>query len=189
MKVTEIKYMKRVNLGNYEHEELSVTGSPSEGESFEVTYAQIKGAVLSALSGEETPKVVKVEAPKVEEKKVEAPKEVEAPKVEEKKVEAPKPAKKVKAVVADEVKKEPTVTLFDSANQLHKKRLAAIFHEFYPGWKDERLIECQAATKKLHDFPFVDLGSDPNDPQVIVHPGFLQQIENLLGPIDTDAEL
>jgi hypothetical protein len=51
MNITSIKYLRRKNLGNYEHEEITVDSILSEGESPEVAFVKLKQFVEEALSG------------------------------------------------------------------------------------------------------------------------------------------
>lgn len=45
MKLTEVKYTKRFNLGNYEHEEITVAAAPEMGETVEQVLMLIKEKV------------------------------------------------------------------------------------------------------------------------------------------------
>lgn len=51
MKITSIKVMKRKNLGNYEHEEITVEAILAEGESAEVEILKLQTLVDDALNG------------------------------------------------------------------------------------------------------------------------------------------
>lgn len=52
MQINEVKYTRRVNLGNYEHEELSVSVVPNEGDEKIVGISKhLKEKVLAALNG------------------------------------------------------------------------------------------------------------------------------------------
>jgi hypothetical protein len=70
MNITTIKYLKRKNLGNFEHEEISVEAVLTEGEDSAAALHQLKEFVASALNGEVVaPSKITVEAPKEETKK------------------------------------------------------------------------------------------------------------------------
>lgn len=51
MKITTVKYMKRKNLGNYEHEEISVEAILSDDESASAAFTGLKTFVTHALEG------------------------------------------------------------------------------------------------------------------------------------------
>lgn len=51
MRITSIKLMKRKNLGNYEHEEVSVEAVIGEGETVEKAFVDLSNFVDSALNG------------------------------------------------------------------------------------------------------------------------------------------
>lgn len=76
MKITTVKYMKRKNLGNYEHEECQVEGMIEEGESPEGCILRLKTFVEQALEGTlgASPAInQKVEAPVVAKEEKPAP--------------------------------------------------------------------------------------------------------------------
>ena len=100
MQVVEVTFMRRRNLGNYEHAESSATVALTEGESSEEAIRVAQKTVAMAL----TPKVVAtpVEAPV---KKVEAEIVVEEPEVKA----APKKATK-KKVAKKATTKKPAPT-------------------------------------------------------------------------------
>lgn len=52
MKVTEIKYARRYNVGNYEHEEYSVLAILDEGDSMENAVSKLKQEVAAAHAGQ-----------------------------------------------------------------------------------------------------------------------------------------
>ncbi len=57
MKATEISYAKRVNLGNYEHEEIKITAVLDEGDDAVEGLAELKGMVASAVDTEGLPAI------------------------------------------------------------------------------------------------------------------------------------
>ena len=57
MRVTEAKYTRRYNTGNYEHEEFSLTAVVSEDENHVEVLAQLKSDIQNAYAGEAGPSV------------------------------------------------------------------------------------------------------------------------------------
>lgn len=52
VRVTEAKYTRRINLGNYEHEELSLTAIVEDGDTAVGVLAQLKADIVTASGGE-----------------------------------------------------------------------------------------------------------------------------------------
>lgn len=92
MFVTEIKIMKRKNLGNYEHKEATISVALKEGDSVEESVGVAENLVESILNGERPA----VKAPKTSEKTADVPppipqdagKEAEKPKAKTSKAKA-----------------------------------------------------------------------------------------------------
>ena len=84
MFVTEIKIMKRKNLGNYEHKEATISVALKEGDSVEESVGVAENLVESILNGERPA----VKAPKTSEKTADAGKEAEKPKAKTSKAKA-----------------------------------------------------------------------------------------------------
>lgn len=55
MKINEVKYMKRANLGNYEHEEITIGAAVEEGETVGEVLTLLKSKVEAALAGKLEP--------------------------------------------------------------------------------------------------------------------------------------
>lgn len=157
MEIRELDYMRRVNLGNYEHEELTAKAVLAEGECHRTATKELKKAVLVAL-GLEKEEVVKADK-KVEEKpakkkttKKAAPAKKAAPKKEEpKKVPAKKAAPKKSANIK-----------YDREIDEHKEELGSLFDEFVGDWKAEKatLKVCAGISREVVDMDFMD--SDGN---------------------------
>lgn len=121
MKNNQISYMRRKNLGNYEHEEVMISVAAEDGEDRGKVLNTIKNEVLSALGLDNQ---VSQEPAAVEEV-VEEPAAEEAPEKKPKK----KPAKKGKK------EKEPKTVAYDRTVQAHKDELADLLNTHYPDWK------------------------------------------------------
>jgi hypothetical protein len=108
MHITEIKIMKRRNLGNYEHKEVTMTASLEEGEQVNNSVSFLEALISQALIGD----IKQVAAKVVEPVKVEETPAIveEAPKKKAPRKKAPK--KSIPAVIVEEPKEElppPTI--------------------------------------------------------------------------------
>jgi outer membrane biosynthesis protein TonB len=165
-----IRYLRRKNLGNYEHEELEVSAAV-DGKDADALMVEMKTFVCGHL-GLETPvvgKSEKVEAPKKEnatkgETKVTKPKpQEEAPKEEAPKEEAPKKEETPKEE-PKKTKKETTTkvrpsknTVYDRAHDPHKALVGKFLDEEYSGWrKNDLLKKASEASKALNGKDFQD---------------------------------
>ena len=155
-----MRYLRRKNLGNYEHEELEVSAEISEGQSPSEAFKELKQFVEECL-GLSAPKEQmelplkvekeKVKTPKKEEVKVseEKPKEVEAPKEEEKK-KAPKETKQ-------KIKVTAKATTYDRTLDTHKALLGQFLDKEFSGWrKPEELKKAGQASRELNGKDFQD---------------------------------
>jgi outer membrane biosynthesis protein TonB len=171
-----IKYLRRKNLGNYEHEELEVSASV-EGSDPQEVMDTLKAFVLSNLGLETSEKVeapkkeiakkeeVKVtkEKPQAKEEEVkeevkeEEAKEEEVVKEEPKKEEA-KEEKKPKAKKETTVKVKATkLTAYDREHDPHKALLSKFLDEEFKGWrKPDELKKAGAASRALNGTDFQD---------------------------------
>lgn len=170
--VSEITLTKRINMGNYEHEEIQVTYIPSEGESVEDSAEEIRRVVEVVLNQESKPVAearAKVSDTKTETKikdkaplKTKAstpaisPKEIakaskaaeadlieDAEEVEEEvEVETPVEAPAKKAPVKRVKVKEVTYSREDSN---HKKLVADFLTSALPDWKTKRIAKVTQA--------------------------------------------
>lgn len=68
MQVTEIKLMKRKNLGNYEHKEVEIRVALSEGEDSEKAFELAEAAVTRGLEGKKKAQIKTSETKKEDEK-------------------------------------------------------------------------------------------------------------------------
>lgn len=125
MKITEIKYMRRFNLGNYEHEEIEATANLDEGESYIGALAELKNMVHG-----------KHQEPVVPEPLIEEPVVVpEETAVEQTIVEEPKAEEIVEKKPKRATKKAAKVTNYDRGLDNHKKLLADVLDKNCPNWK------------------------------------------------------
>ena len=156
MKIAEIKYMRRVNLGNYEHEEITATAVISEGEDANKEGMALKNQVLALLnlSPENGPK-------KEEEKKEEAKEETRGE----------KPAKRTRKAASRAKKNTP----YDRENKAHKVQFATIAEENFAGWKKDPELakKVKAASVELN-------GSDMLDDSGTVMDAFTDQMIKII---------
>jgi outer membrane biosynthesis protein TonB len=165
VKVTDITYMRRVNLGNYEHEELSMSAILEDGENVSTAMLTLKNEVHHSLGLVGTPteapkKEVKVpEVPKKEETKKETPKkeekkEVELPPVIDKKEDLPETKEKKPKAKKEEVKPTP----YERAKQVHKDLFANLLNKTFPGWSSDKeaIARAKHASLSLEGEDFLD---------------------------------
>jgi hypothetical protein len=143
MRVTEVKYTRRFNMGNYEHEEVTATAVIDDETTTVDAIQRLKSEVVSAIIGKlpppELPPVRGVTPPVKEVVKEPAPKVKETPKKEPKaKKETPKSGPK------------PTVK-YDRDIEEHKEELGNIFEELHPGWnKDKEVLKrCASISREM----------------------------------------
>jgi hypothetical protein len=144
MRVTEVKYTRRFNMGNYEHEEVTATAVIDDETTTVDAILRLKSEVVSAISGKLPPPP---ELPPVKEVVKEEPKAKEpAPKVKETPKKAPKPT------VKETPKKGPKPTVkYDRDIEEHKEELGNIFEELHPGWnKDKEVLKrCASISREM----------------------------------------
>jgi hypothetical protein len=177
MEIKTMEYMRRVNLGSYEHEELKVSAAINEKETFETAFKSLKQLVEAALNisqedknqlvlpvTSETAKketvekaVEAVESPK-EEKPVEDKLEDKVEKKEEKKKGRPKSeVTKAPAAETKPAKKAVKETNYDRTLDTHKNLLGQFLDKSYPKWRvAENLKKAGEASKALSGKPFLD---------------------------------
>ncbi len=174
MKATEIKYTKRVNLGNYEHEEVGITAVLDEDDCAVKGIAELKELVAKAIAGEPPPaatetKPAKTGKPTKTEKKAPAPaaeEEEETIEEKEEETETPPPAKPAKGGF----KKKGSV--YSRTNDTHKAIVADKLTELYPKWKKDAASIAKA--KKLSK----DLdGTDMLDSEGELLPAFVASLK------------
>lgn len=166
MKINTIEYLRKLNKGNYEHEELKVSAAIDEGESFDACFATLKEMVDSALGIKEINKEQLVLPIKqVEEKVVKPVKKHEEVvsddnKLEEKiedKAEKKKGAKKASKPETVPAKKPIKETSYDRSLNTHKNLLGLFLDKSYPKWREaESLNKAIEASKSLNGKPFLD---------------------------------
>jgi len=161
--ITELRYTKRFNIGDYQHEEFGVTYSVAEGESPEASMMKMKNFIQDSFTNT-LGKSKAVNTPVKEEKKAPA-KKVKAVKVEDDakadvEVEDEKEFKKLTEEKKEPKKKrnqkKPTVYNRDLAE--HKTEMAAILNRDFPEWKatPESKTAAKALSGKLEGTPFMD---------------------------------
>jgi len=177
MEIKTMEYMRRKNLGNFEHEELKVSGVLEEGERGLEGFENLKYFVLKCLDIKEEDKnqlvlpviakepkkvavekaVETVESPK-KEKPVEDKLEDKVEKKEEKKKGRPKSeVTKAPAVETKPVKKAVKETNYDRTLDTHKNLLGQFLDKSYPKWRvSENLKKASEASKALSGTPFLD---------------------------------
>lgn len=155
-----IEYMRRKNLGHYEHEELKISDVVGDQDSIDLKINELKHLVLKHLGLVEeavkeielpvTPEVTEV----AEEKKEEPVKKAKKKKVKEEVVE-----EKVEEEKHEEkVQKKPAKTVdYDRTLQVHKNLLGKFLDESFPRWKSpDNLKKASEASHALNGTPFLD---------------------------------
>jgi outer membrane biosynthesis protein TonB len=178
-KMDTVRYLRRKNLGNYEHEELEVSTVVEDGQSRSAVTADLRNFVNSALNGGLQPTITKAEPsenknppkgetkvlkekpqtkkeePKAEEVK-EEPKAEEAPAKEEPKAEEPKKEKAPKKETTTKIKPSKA-TAYDRELDTHKALLGKFLDSEFPGWrKSDLLKKAVAASHALKGSDFQD---------------------------------
>ena len=192
MKITEIKFMARKNLGGYEHEEVTLTAVCDEYEKEFISdiMAELKVKAYQMFSFPTTGSMQTQEPVAVEETKpVEAPvKEKKAKKtkpVEEEKSASEKAAdmmdgQEVPPVIPQETEEEMEVVespykktaapapkqktvAYDLKNKDHRDRLAAYLNKEHPTWKTQPKDKLLAFSNSLVGKEFEDLNGNMLD--------------------------
>lgn len=170
-----IEYLRRVNLGNYEHSELKVSSIVKEDQDVNIEIERLKFLVHSHLGIEEDNKSQLLlplkETKKTVEKTVEAVKELkeEIAVKEEVKEEVKQEAKekktepKAKKTTSETkpVKKLFKATAYDRTINTHKNLLGTFLDKKYPKWRVEPLLKkALEASKSLNGQDFLDENGD-----------------------------
>lgn len=154
-----VKYLRRINLGNYEHEEAEVTSVINEGETIEQAIARVKVKVNNALRGiveEEKKEIIAAnvviqeaqEVPAVIEEEIAPPPVPEEAKPKAKRTRAPKAKEEAKVVeakveeapkgnepVAPAKAKVGSVTPYDRNKENHKALFVELVTDIMPDWR------------------------------------------------------
>ena len=173
MEIQEVKYTKRFNIGDYQHEEYTVTANAEEGAT--KAFAALKEAVAKAHAGdvvekakvsragkakeakeeeteevEEAPKAVKAKAVKTAAKVVEPEEEEETEEAEEEETEeAPK------AVKGKAVKKKGSE--YNRNLDLHKKLFVEVLNDnLGDGWVKKNAGRAKTVSIKMEGKSFMD---------------------------------
>lgn len=165
MKISEAKYTRKVNLGNYESDELSLTMVIGENDDTQEAISLLKKTVIAGLKLEVSDKDI-VKAQKTiekevakEEEKVEAPKEEAKPKAVSKGKKTSSSTTKAKKDDAEtkEVKdkfegKAPKATIkYDRNIKEHTVALAQMLNTDYPNWKKDEDLKSRASQFSKED--------------------------------------
>lgn len=149
MKVVEVKYMKRVNLGNYEHEETALTAVLDEGEDHFAALASLKADMASAQSGAtsnpaetkappKAPKAKKEEAAAEESEEDEDEKAVDSEEEESEEEESEEESEEEEEAPSAKgkknFKKKPQTYSRDS--ETHKEIFSKLMMSVAPKWKE-----------------------------------------------------
>lgn len=184
MKILEAKYTRRLNLGNYEHEELTLGVAFDESDDIASNVAALKATTLGLLKNEASDAVVAkaekaVKTIAKEDKEGETATKADTPspkqdaKADKSKAKASKAVSKSKKaqdlsekeVTKDEVKKTfegkaPKATVkYDREIAEHKHTLSTILDADYPTWKKDNNLKAKAgklSKEILPGMPFKD---------------------------------
>jgi hypothetical protein len=172
-KINEAIYLKRKNLGNYEHEEVSLSATPDEGQSGIEILKELKEIVDSFLNSkdaggtdlsqkpksvekenkngskkESSKKVVKEESSE-EEISEEVDEEDSDSSDEDTEEELPKKKKATK-------KTKAKVTVYERSNTLHQKILGEYLDDNLPGWTKKYAKQSRTTSNKMEGKDFLD---------------------------------
>lgn len=166
-----IEYLRRVNLGNYEHSELKVSTIVKEDQDINIEIERLKMLVHCHLGIQEDNKdqlslpiekankpiektVAAIEKPKEKVAVKEELKEEIKDEAKEKKTEAK--AKK-STLETKPVKKLNKATAYDRALDTHKNLLGSFLDKKYPKWRNaDSLKKAAEASKTLNGSDFLD---------------------------------
>jgi hypothetical protein len=188
MDILEVKYSKRFNIGDYQHEEYTVLATLEENETADWAFAVLKERVerahLSKVKVEEKLPKVEEQLPKLEE----AAKEEEAPVVKKAKGrpagaknkpkdEPPKEEMAEEEKVEEAPKKtfKKVGTPYSRQNEIHKKMFAEKLAMILPSWKETEAGKNKArlASQTLEGKEFLDASGT-------VLPEFIGEMRDLL---------
>lgn len=168
MKVTEIKYLKRFNDGNYEHTELSVTAQV-DGAKEDVTecMADLKKMVYSSHEVVDAKPEVEMEKAEVEEEEEVKPKKskrklkVEEPPEEEEEEESEPPVEEAEEEEEEEKPKKKfrsKAATYDRTNELHREIFAGLIKEIDPKWNstDAKKARAKKVSQLMNGEEFLD---------------------------------
>lgn len=154
MRVTEVKYTRRYNVGQYEHEEYTLVTVLEEGdEDSKTVIAELKEDVAQAHAGES--KKAGVGEKPAKGKKASSAKAKKDSEEEESSVEntedSPAPAKKKKSF-------KSKAASYDRANEIHKKLFSEQLQAISPGWsKDkEKMSLANKLSRQMHGKEMLD---------------------------------
>lgn len=178
MRISEAKFSRRYNVGNYEHEELSLTAVVEEGESAVDVLTQLKADIEAAHTGGEATSVIEPGKVKKSKKKVEeADEEQEQEESEEETTggteesddeseeetddeaeeeETAKSSKKSSIKGKKAFKKKPQV--YQRSNETHKEIFSGVLKVVAPKWKAtaESKTAAKMVSQKMEGKPFLD---------------------------------
>lgn len=133
MRITEIRYEHKVPVAQYESETLSAVAMLSDADHTEGAIVALKKLVNKGLNRVEVKEEPKKEEPKSEETKAAEPKKEEI-KEEPPKADKEKPKKKAAKKKAPS---KPKHTVYDRAEESHKKELGLYLNSEFPGWEED----------------------------------------------------
>lgn len=199
MKISEAKFVRRYNVGQYEHEEYSLTAVVEDDDKAVEVLMKLKKDVAAAYSGvcedeasepEQDPQdTVPVEQPEEEEEEqdiFDGEEETEDTEDEEE-VEEPAPAKKSKATptkagaktgsgspAKKNLKKKPPT--YSRSNETHKELFSDVLKGVAPDWKKSAVTKAKAKVVSMDMEGEEFLDEDGN-----VLPAFKQAVKKLMG--------
>lgn len=177
MQITKVSFLKRKNLGNYEHEEISAEAILEEGsnETLEGCIKDLRSSIERGFGHEvlekpavETPapkkekeikpeKKAKKEAEPVATKPVEQPAKEAAEESSEENTEAEgdTAAEALEEAKKDAAKKKSLATKYSRNDDKHKKHLADWLDIEHKGWR-ERASKAKEVSAEMEGQPFLD---------------------------------
>lgn len=176
MKVTEVKYTKRVNTGNYEHEEFGAAAVLDEEDNVLEVFQQLKADVAAAYSGEAVAGGTKKKPKKKEEEETEEEEVEETSTDEESEEESEEETVEEEEKPKSKKKFKKTPQKYQRDNDAHKDIFGGLLKAVAPDWKksDEGKAKAKKASMKMEGKEFLN-----EDGEVL--PAFKAEVKKLLG--------
>jgi hypothetical protein len=164
MKINEVRYTKRFNMGNYEHEEFTISAI-LEGDD---TCLDVVNTMKTEIE------IARGTVPVLQAAKKQKPVEKEEEPTEEAEPTMPIAAKTAKKA-AKKTKAKP-VQVYERANDTHKEIFSQMLNRVYPSWKTsaESKNAAKQASQALNGVEFLDENG-------VVLESFQEKVQEILG--------
>ncbi len=169
MRITEVKYAKKFNLGNYESEEFALTAVVEEKDNHLETLQSLKNDVHSAYSGD---------SKSAEDTETEEPDDTETEETESEDTESEESEEKTKPKAKSKKPKKfkSKAQAYDRANETHKEIFSSLLKSVAPDWKKtpESKVKAKIVSEKLEGEDFLDADGE-------VLPEFKASVKKAMG--------